>query len=91
LNKGYQSELKVLQQRGDIPQRLQVEHWRQDPDEDNMPDLHQPACQLAHHADGVALVPLADDGRIEDAGSHRVVVLGDVVEVDRVACNFYDV
>ena len=50
-----------------------------------MPDLHDPTHELAHHANGIAFVSLGDHGGIQDADGYRVVMLGDVVEVDPVA------
>ena len=85
MNQRYQTKLKVLQQRRHVSQGVQVEDRCQDSDQDNVPDLHDPTHELAHHANGIAFVSLGDHGGIQDADGYRVVMLGDVVEVDPVA------
>ncbi len=62
-----------------VTKRQFLKKWYQ------MPDFHQPACQLADHADGVPAVPLLDHGLFQDLDGNGVVVLDHVMKVDHIA------
>jgi hypothetical protein len=53
--------------------------------EDDVPHLHRPAGQKADHADRASFVSHLHSFRLQDPGSHGVVVVEGVLEEDHVA------
>ena len=80
-----EDEVKVLQSGGHLSQEGDVELKGQQPYEEDVPDLQEPAGKEPEHADGVGVVALLDHRLLQDGRSDVVVVVGDVVEEHPVA------
>ncbi len=76
---GNEKEFERFKEGRNLSQRFEMENVGQEADQDDVPDLHEPAEDLSDEADRVELVPDPDDRRIEKFGGRdRLVVIGDV-------------
>ena len=58
MHQGHQVELVVLQHGSDFSQDVHVEEVGQESDDDDVPDLHQPAGGQTSQADGIGVISM---------------------------------
>ena len=88
LNQGYQQELRLPQERRQLPVPPVADHVGQQSGHDHLKHLHDPSGKKSLERDGVDPVSHRDDLGIEDGHHDVVVVVVDMLEECEVAGQF---